>query len=67
MMNRNLIYDYQILFKQKYGGLKYFVINKNINKNNFSSKIVAPFHINRHLSDHEYNRGNFFFFLKSLI
>ena len=66
MMNRNLIYDYQIFLKQKYGGpSKYFVeLNKNINKNNFSSKIVAPFHINRHLRDSEYNRGNFFFFKK---
>ena len=60
-MKRNIIYDYQIFLKQKYGGpSKYFVeLNKNINKQNFSNKIVAPFHVNRHLRDSEFNRGNF--------
>mgnify|MGYP001378185167 CR=1 FL=1 len=65
-MKRNIIYDYQIFLKQKYGGpSKYFVeLNKNINKKNFSNKIVAPFHVNRHLRDSEFNRGNFFFYKK---
>ena len=65
-MIKNLIYDYQIFLKQKYGGpSKYFVeLNKNIDKNNFSNKIIAPFHINNHLKNSKFNKGNFFFYKK---
>ncbi len=65
-MKTNLIYDYQIFLKQKFGGpSRYFVeLNKNINQKKFNNSIVAPFHINRHLLNTNFNKGNFFFYKK---
>ena len=67
-MNFNLIYDYQIFLKQKYGGpSRYFVeLNRCINSQIFNNEIVAPFHINRHLKDTSFNK-EFFSFIRNLI
>ena len=65
-MNLNLIYDYQIFLKQKYGGpSRYFVeLNRCINSQMFNNEIFAPVHINRHLKDTPFNKRNFFFYKK---
>ena len=65
-MKKNLIYDFQIFLKQKFGGpSRYFVeLNKHINKNKFYNSIIAPFHINRHLNHSEFKKNNFFFYKK---
>jgi len=59
-MKQNLIYDYQIFLKQKYGGpSRYFVeLNQHLNQDNFSNEIFAPLHINRHLKSSSFNKKN---------
>jgi glycosyltransferase involved in cell wall biosynthesis len=53
---RKIYYDPKIFYLQKYGGISRYFINlvKNLDKNCYQPKIIAPIFINKYLSEIDY-------------